>query len=86
MSNVAGDDERDRDGLIEQAAGAHRFRDGHGRVLTHPAWADLDEAGRVEAFERALIVRRVERALDPNGLSATAQIVLARIGAAPWHS
>jgi hypothetical protein len=81
---VTEDDERDRDGLIEQAAGAHRFRDGHGRVLAHPAWADLDEAGRVEAFERALIVRRLEQSLDSDGLSATAQVVLARIGAAPW--
>lgn len=73
------EDERDRDTLIEQAAGAHRFRDGHGRVLTHPAWPDLDEAGRVEAFERALIVRRIEQALDPEGLSATAHVVLQRI-------
>ena len=78
---MADEDERDRDTLIEQAAGAHRFRDGHGRVLAHPAWADLDEAGRVEAFERALIVRRLEQALDPAGLSATAHVVLARIAA-----
>lgn len=76
------EDERDRDTLIEQAAGAHRFRDGHGRTLTHPAWADLDEAGRIEAFERALIVRRIEQALDPEGLSATAHVVLQRIAAA----
>lgn len=77
---MAEDDERDA--LIEQAAGAHRFRDGHGRVLTHPAWADLDEAGRMEAFERALIVRRLEQACDPAGLSATAHVVLARVAAA----
>lgn len=77
------DDERDRDALIEQAAGAHRFRDGHGRALTHPAWADLDEAGRAEVFERALIVRRLEQALDPRGLSSTAQVVLARIALTP---
>lgn len=76
------DDERDRDALIEQAAGAHRFRDGHGRVLTHPAWADLDEAGRVEAFERALFVRRMEQSFNFEGLSATAQVVLGRIAAA----
>ena len=76
------DDERDRDALIEQAAGAHRFRDGHGRVLTHPAWADLDEAGRVEAFERALFVRRMEQSFNSEGLSATAQVVLGRIAAA----
>lgn len=82
---MADEDERDRDGLIEQAAGAHRFRDGHGRTLTHPAWADLDEAGRVEAFERALIVRRIEQAFDSDGLSSTAQVVLARIGATRWH-
>jgi hypothetical protein len=75
------EDDEDRDALIEQLAGAHRFRDGHGRVLFHPAWADLDEAGRVEAFERALIVRRMEKALDPKGLSATAHVVLGRIAA-----
>jgi hypothetical protein len=78
---VTDEDERDRDALIEQAAGAHRFRDGHGRVLTHPAWADLDEAGRSEAFERALIVRRLEQVFDPAGLSATAHVVLGRIAA-----
>jgi hypothetical protein len=75
-------DDDDRDALIEKVAGAHRFRDGHGRVLSHPAWADLDEAGRVEAFERALLVRRLEQAFDPDGLSATAHVVLGRIAAA----
>ena len=79
---MADEDERDRDALIEQAASAHRFRDGHGRVLTHPAWADLDDEGRVEAFERALIVRRLEQACDPQGLSTTAHVVLARVAAA----
>jgi hypothetical protein len=75
------EDEGDRDTLIEQVAGAHRFRTGHGRVLEHPAWADLDEAGRREAFERALLVRKLEQALDPEGLSASAHAVLARINA-----
>ncbi len=59
------EDERDRDALIEQAAGAHRFRHGHGRVLTHPAWADL--------YERARVVRQFEQALDPEGLSSAAR-------------
>lgn len=79
---MAEEDERDRDALIEQAAGAHRFRDGHGRVLSHPAWADLDDAGRIDAYERALIVRRIEQACDPDGLSSAARAVLRRIAVA----
>ncbi len=77
---MADEDERDRDALIEQAAGAHRFRDGHGRVLSHPAWADLDAEGRIAAFELARTLRRLEQALDPEGLSSTARAVLARLG------
>ena len=76
---MAEPDERDRDALIEQAAGAHRFRAGHGQILTHPAWADLDDAGRVEAYERALTLRRLEQALDPEGLSTAARAVLRRL-------
>jgi hypothetical protein len=68
-----------RETLIEQAASAFRARDVHGRVRSHPAWHDLDEAGRLEAFEVARRARRLEAALDPAGLSTTARAVLARI-------
>lgn len=73
---------KDREALIEAAAGAYRGRDPLGAVRSHPAWHDLDEAGREEAFEAALESRRMEAALDPEGLSTTARAVLARILAA----
>jgi hypothetical protein len=72
----------DREALVEQAAGAFRGRDPGGRVLSHPAWHDLDDAGREEAFQLAATLRALEAALDPDGLSATARAVLARIRAA----
>lgn len=78
-----GDPGKDRETLIEQAAGAFRGRDPHGRVRSHPAWHDLDDRGRAEAFEVAERSRRMEAALDPEGLSTTARAVLARIRAAP---
>jgi hypothetical protein len=77
-----GDPGKDRETLVEQAAGAFRARDGQGRVLSHPAWHDLDEAGREEAFELAASLRALEAALDPEGLSTSARAVLARIAAA----
>ena len=73
----------DREVLVELAAGAHRDRDARsGEVRPHPAWLDLDEAGRIEAFEVARRARAIEAALDPEGLSTTARAVLARIAAA----
>jgi hypothetical protein len=45
----------------------------------HPAWQDLDQAGRLEAFEATRAARALEAALDPEGLSTTARAVLARI-------
>ena len=65
--------------LIEQAASAYRPRDRDGGAAPHPAWADLDAAGRREAFEVAQKLRRLEAALDPEGLSTTARAVLARL-------
>jgi hypothetical protein len=64
--------------LVEQVAGAHRptVRDD---LRYHPAWHDLDETGRLRAFERARALRAIEAALDGNGLSTTARAVLARI-------
>ena len=71
--------EDDRDQLIEAAATAFRERDIDGRVLPSPAWMDLPSDGREEAFERQLDWRLLERAIDADGLSATAHAVLSRI-------
>jgi hypothetical protein len=70
--------------LVEAAASAYRPRDLlTGAIREHPAWRDLDGAGRVRAFEVATQLRALEAALDPRGLSTTAQAVLARLGASP---
>ncbi len=68
-----------REELIEAAAGSFRERNPQGGVKSHPAWHDLDPAGRVEAFDVAIQMRALEAALDPAGLSTTARAVLARI-------
>ncbi len=65
--------------LIEQVAGAHRPRSHDSELRYHPAWHDLDEAGRLRAFERAVALRPLEAALDAEGLSTTARAVLAKI-------
>jgi hypothetical protein len=69
----------EREALIEAAAGAWRPRRPGGGVGTHPAWHDLDAVGREESFRAAEQSRRLEAALDPEGLSSTARAVLARI-------
>ncbi len=70
----------DRDGLlIEQVTSAWRPRDREGRIQWHPAWADLDEAGRTEAFNVTRRLREMEAALDPRGMSTTAREVFRRI-------
>jgi len=68
-----------REDLIEAAAAAWRPRRPHGEIGSHPAWHDLDEAGREEAFAVASASRTVEAALDPEGLSTTGRAVLERI-------
>ncbi len=65
---------------IESVAAAHRERTARGEILAHPVWSDLDGKGRREAFERAIVSRRIEAALHPDGLSTTALAVLRRIG------
>lgn len=72
-------DRRDREALVEAAAGAYRARRPGGGVATSPAWHDLDTAGREESFAAASLSRRLEAALDPEGLSSTARAVLRRL-------
>jgi len=64
--------------LIEEVAGAFRPRSTD-ELRYHPAWHDLDAAARARAFEVAVVNRRIEAALDAEGLSTTARAVLARI-------
>jgi hypothetical protein len=68
-----------RDPPIDSVTTAWRPRDARGEVRAHPAWHDLDDAGRREAHELTCALRRAEAALDPEGLSTTARAVLARI-------
>jgi hypothetical protein len=69
-----------RESLVEAATSAWRPRSAAGELQPHPAWADLDSQGRVEAYEVTRVLRVIETALDPEGLSTTAKAVLARIG------
>lgn len=73
-----GDPGPDRDEQIEAAASAYRplRRDGIG---SHPSWDDLDADGRVQSFELASTLRKLEAALDPDGQSTTVRAVLARL-------
>lgn len=71
---------RDEEELLEQVTSAHRARRVDGSIASHPAWHDLDEAGRREAFEQTVLQRKLEAALDAEGLSTTARALLARIG------
>ncbi|MFO0728183.1 MAG: hypothetical protein U1E65_30660 [Myxococcota bacterium] len=66
------------DELIEEVAGAFRPRRASGDT-TLPAWHDLDAAGRERAFALAVGLRKLEAALDPEGLSTTARAVLSKI-------
>jgi hypothetical protein len=68
----------ERDLLITEATTAHRerLRD---RILPSMAYVDLDEQGRDELYVRTLRLRRLESALDDDGLSTTAHAVLAQL-------
>ena len=48
----------EHDELVEQALSAWRPRDRDGGVRSHPAWHDLDEAGRQQVYEESLRLRR----------------------------
>jgi hypothetical protein len=73
----------ERDLLIEQALTAHRPADSDGGLRFHPAFHDLDDAGRRALFDALQRQRAIERALASDGLSATAHAVLRRIRGSP---
>lgn len=66
--------------LLEQVTSAHRERGVDGAVRFHPAWHDLDDAGRQAAFEATVELRKMEAALDAQGMSSTVRALLRRIG------
>lgn len=65
--------------LREQVVGAWRPRGRDGGVKVHPAWHDLPAEERERAFDEAASARRLEAAIDAQGLSSTTKAVLARI-------
>lgn len=65
--------------LIEAALTAHRPQASDGQLRFHPAFFDLDAAGRAALFDEALRQRQLEAAAAPDGLSATARAVLRRL-------
>jgi len=70
---------REEEALVEAVASAYRERGVDGGVRGHPAFHDLDAAGRRAAFQAALEARALERALSPRGQSTTVAAVLARL-------
>lgn len=73
---------RERNALIEASVTAYRERDLEGRLKPPAEWWDLAPEALDELFQRQLVTRELERAMDPRGRSATAKAVLARIGGA----
>lgn len=69
----------DRDTLIAELCSATRETRATGEIVWSKAFSDLDADGREKAFEEALVERRLEAALSPNGTSGTARAVLAKI-------
>ena len=55
----------DRETLIEALASAYRARDPHGAITAHPAFYDLDDEGRIEAFAASARLRRLEASPPP---------------------
>lgn len=72
--------DRELEALIEAAVSSWRPRSPDGRILPHPAWADLPDDERRRAFDETLAARALERLLDPRGLSTTGRAVLGRLG------
>ena len=69
----------ERNALIEAVTTAHRERVS-GQIIDSSAWHDLEDSERLEAYERTVIQRRLEAAVDPAGRSSTVRAVLARLG------
>lgn len=65
--------------LLEQVTSAHRERGFDGAIRQHPAWFDLDDEGRVAAYEATLALRKLEQAADPGSQSSTAKSILRRL-------
>lgn len=65
--------------LQEAALTAWRPQDPVGAIRPHPAWADLDHAGRLALYEATIRARVLEAALNLNGLTPTGRAVMARI-------
>jgi hypothetical protein len=65
--------------LLEQVTTAFREEDADGQLLSSPAFFDLPEDLRVIAHDETVLLREMEAALDPLGLSTTARAVLDRI-------
>jgi hypothetical protein len=62
--------------LVEEVVGAYREPDPRGGVRPSPAFYDLDETARRQAFDEAIVSRALEAALDPDGESSTVKAVL----------
>jgi hypothetical protein len=70
---------REEELLVEQVVSAHRRRHADGSIQSHHAWHDLDANGRRAAFDETVRQRKLESAIDKQGLSTTARAVLDRI-------
>lgn len=70
---------REEELLLEEVTSAHRERHADGTIRSHPAWHDLDDDGKQEAFDASLQLRKLEAALDGQGLNTTVRAVLKRI-------
>lgn len=74
--------EEEKEALVAAAAGAYRESRATGEIVWSPAFFDLDESGRREAYEESLRERRLEASASSDGRTGTARAVLARIRAA----
>ena len=63
----------ERDLLVEAATTARRLLDPRGELRFHPAFFDLDPAGREALFAATAAQRRLEAVVSPAGLSSTAR-------------
>jgi hypothetical protein len=71
--------EAERDALIEEVVSAHRERDVDGRPVPPPAWWDLAPQDLDDVYQRQMLQRRMERAVNERGWSATVQVVIERL-------